>query len=137
MVDTLNLVPIVEEWQLRRLLDKLYFGGEQMRKHFPGLFTKAYYLRAEGVDWVDVEGRRIRVVKTMSRDELQFDQDVFFRQPHRAVQLQHNNKLLVVGFWCENIQDFDKWLKEELRNVDTFASAARILFGQIPLDAPS
>lgn len=135
MAGIMDFIPVVQEWQLRRLLDKLYFEGN-IQKMFPGFFSKAYRLRAEGVDWVDVSGHRIRVVKTMSRDELQYDQDVFFRIPHRAVQMTHNNKLLVVGFWCDNITDFEKWLKEVL-DAHTHRYPERSLFGQIPLEATS
>lgn len=130
-MSTISNIPVIQDWQLRRLIDILSYEYREVSNMFPGFFTKAYYIRPEGIDWVDIRGRQLRVVKTMGKADLQYDQDVYFRHPHRAVQVALKNKVLVVGFWCDNPEQFMTWLKEKIPDVDTIDYTERILSGRI------
>lgn len=123
----------IPQWQLRKLVDVLSYSMADIREEFPGFQTQAYYVRDSGVDWVEASGGRLRVVKTLSKSDLQYHRDVFFTHPHRALQVVLDHKVLVIGFWCQELDRFMEWLKEMLPDVDTNFNSERVLAGCLHL----
>lgn len=127
-------IPVVQEWQLQRLLDHIYYNQPTVERKFPGLFFKMYLIRPEGIDWVEWAGRRYRVVKTMGKEDLKFDRDLFWIHPHRALQVDYKSKALTVGFWCENLDQFVDFIKEIIPDVDTSHYPEGKISGRVYVD---
>lgn len=124
----IDYIPKIQEWQLHRLLDSL----SRSKSSFPGLWVNAFYIRHDGIDEVQFSALyKPRVVKTMGQRDIQWYRDTWFSLPHAAVQVGFNDKVLVVGFWADNMQPLRDWLKEKMPDVDTLDSTERILSGRI------
>lgn len=126
-------VPTIQEWQLHRLMNNLYYAGNAY-KMFPGLFIQAFYFRKDGIDSVEVSGRKLRVLKTLSKTDLQWYSDTLFVHPHTALQIQMANKLLVIGFWAQNLDELKTWIQEQIPHADTSDLVQRVFTRPIDMD---
>lgn len=126
-------VPVIEEWQLTRMMDNLYYAGYVYRE-FPGLISLGFFFREDGIDLLEYSGRRFRVLKTLSKADLQWYRDVFFIHPHTVLQIPMKDKLLLVGFWADNLADLKKWIREQIPHADTSDLIARVFTRPIDMD---